>query len=378
MKKTGIICEYNPMHFGHIHQIKNLDNDLVIGLMSGSFVQRGEPAVIDKFTRAKLAIENGCDLILEMPQIISLQSSTYFAYGSVHVLNLIGINNLSFGYEGDIKEIKKIAEAPINEEKIKKYMEEGFSYKKAFIKTLDDSKLNSSIITANNTLAIDYIKSIDKINKDIFIKAINRVSSSHEDENIIEGKFQSSTAIRKLIYSENTEYENFLPSNVLLNLDKKHLGINSYYSILKYILTIEKRDISMIAGYEKGIENLLYSSFKNSENIFEVINLATGKRYSSSKIKRLLINILLGITFLDVENIDKIKYIKPLALNEKGKLILNNIKDDVIIVNKPKNTKMDKINNRFLQIDIFATELYNMFSPNKVNDFTNNPYIKTE
>ena len=141
MEKTAIICEYNPMHFGHIYQIEKINKEYIIGFMSGSFVQRGEPAIIDKFTRARLAIENGCDLILEMPQVISLQSSKEFSYGSISILNKIDIDNLSFGIEGDIDTLNKIAnlenvEEDLFNEKIQSYINEGLSYKKSYINTL--------------------------------------------------------------------------------------------------------------------------------------------------------------------------------------------------------------------------------------------------
>lgn len=387
----GIVSEYNPMHNGHIYQIQRIKKQIpdayVISLTSSSFVQRGEPSFISKHSKSKIAVENGIDLVLEMPTIISIQSANFFSFYSIYLLNKLNIlSYISFGVENlskdmieDYLNFTKLNQGKIDN-LIAKYIKTGLSYKASNIEAYRELGFNHSQIlnTPNNTLALQYATSLDKLKSDIKIFPINRNDEGYHEKEIQESIYQSATAIRKA-YMDKKNIWPYLPEkSIEFESDINTVDLDAFSKIFYYKAFIEESYPDKIASYENGILNLLKSNFET--NISDMVEKSHNKRYSKSRLKRFIINYLLNVTFEDVDNLDKINYIRPLAFNEKGRQILKKIKDNsqIKILNSLSESKdLDKINQRFLEIDEKAFKLYNLNNPerNKL-DFTSNPFIK--
>ncbi|MCR5786371.1 MAG: nucleotidyltransferase family protein, partial [Acholeplasmatales bacterium] len=203
MKIIGLICEYNPLHNGHLYhynKIKELYPDsLVIAVMSSEFSQRGELQVFNKFTRAKEALDMGIDLVISNPIYYSMNSASTFAYSSVYFLNLCHVDTIICGQESNdpnlFKEMFKLENSKNFKEKIDKYLNEGLSFKSSYLKAFEDYKLT---FKSNDLLTFFYYKAIQKINKNINLETIKRINSNYNDETLNDTSIQSATAIRKL------------------------------------------------------------------------------------------------------------------------------------------------------------------------------------
>lgn len=389
MKNIAIICEYNPMHNGHIHQIKTIkkeypDSNIII-LISGSFVQRGEPSIADKFNKAKTAIENGVDLVLEMPAIISLQSANYFSYYSVKILNnLQNIDYLSFGIENEpsvfLETFNIINQNRENISRIqKKYIEQGNSFKKSYLMTLKELKLDALediALKPNNTLAFQYLNAISALHSKIKPLMIKRIDGGYHSSTIDNYEFQSATTIRKMIF-DNKDIRKYVP-NSTSQLINDIVRLDDFSQLFIYKAKILGMEPQNIAGYENGMLNLLINNFE--ENLTKTVEKSHNKRYSKSRLKRFIVNYLLNITNDDIKLLDNISYIRPLAFNEKGRQIINELKsnEDIQLIMKISNEKeLSEQNKRLLEIDKMAYQLRNINFTEKYSlDYTNKPYIK--
>ena len=390
MINIAIICEYNPMHNGHLHQIKKIKQKFpksnIIALMSTSFVQRGEPSIINKFDKAKLAINCGVDLVFEIPAIVSLQSADYFSYYTALLLDKLKfVDYISFGIEDDIETFNNLLTFKIKNECIiseiqGKYIKNGYSYKNAYLEAIHeiDKNVPHSIISPNNTLALNYALTLNKLNSKIKIFPIQREDGGYNSEKLDKYKFQSATTIRNLI-KENHDVSNYVPAELIKILKNTNLhNIDEYSNIFYYKAFIEKNTGESIAGYEPGMLNLLKKNY--SGKIFDMIEKSHNKRYSKSRLKRFIINYLLEIEIVDIKNLDKINYLRPIGFNDKGRNIINKLKklNDVKVLNKlVEYVKLDDINRRFAEIDIKSYELQNLNNTKILNkNFKNRIYIK--
>lgn len=387
----GIVSEYNPMHNGHVYQIKRIKKHFpdayVISLTSSSFVQRGEPSFISKHSKSLLALENGVDLVLEMPTIVSIQSANYFSFYSIYLLNKLNIlSHLSFGVENLNKKTIDYYVDFTNkykkdlEYKTLEYMKRGFSYKVANIRAYQELNFKNLEILdkPNNTLALQYAISLDILHSNIDLFPINRTDKGYHEEKIDESAFQSASSIRKA-FKENKDIDSYTPPNMKkYQQDLNTVDIDAFSKIFYYKAFIEETSPNEIASYENGLLNLLKSNFE--KNISDMIDKSHNKRYSKSRLRRFVLNYLLDIKSEDVKNLDKINYVRPLAFNEKGRDLLKIIKEksDLIIINKiNKIDKLDSINKRFIDIEQKAFKLYNIYDIKKNRlDHVFNPYIK--
>lgn len=384
MKIVGIIAEFNPFHNGHkylIQKAKQITNaDIAICIISGNFTQLGNISIIDKFKRAKIAIENGADAIIELPTIYATASSQYFAFGAVNILNSLNcIDYLCFGSEtANIDELSSIANKIITNEKeiwkiIEEELKEGISFasarQNAISSFLTAQELTVSSLS-NNILAIEYIKSLIKLKSSIIPIAIKR----NEQENIT-----SATSIRKMLYENNNNVYNYLPYKE--NYFEKIMFNDNFYKIVQYnIVSKGKEYIKNINEVTEGLENKIYNAINISNNYDEFIHNIKSKRYQLSKIKRILIYILLDISkedFLQLNNSTN-AYIHILTIN-------SNIKNSLLsLINKKSKCKIftsinDKILNsqseivkKSLALDIKASNIYSVLSGNIINkDYTN-------
>ena len=423
MNITGLIVEYNPFHNGHIYHLqKSLEKtnaDASIAVMSGNFIQRGEPALFDKFSRAKAAVESGVDLVVELPSIYASQSAELFAKGSVSLLNSLGcVNSICFGSEeGNIDALYLIAsilclEPQEFKEKLSSYLSEGMLFPTARNKALFDyinspdfsfgdnfngidlseERLNDILSSSNNILGIEYIKQLISLKSDIKPFTIGRIHSEYNSEEI-SGNINSATAVRKKLYEiisskENnssdideliksiqtsTDITNSIPESTLnmitSNIEKGFLPMYPEYFFETLISTIirDKKNLESYFDISEGIENKIFKAALVAKNYDELLNLVKSKRYTMTRIKRCLNNILLGITKDDMElakGINTIPYVRILAFNSKGREIIREIKksSEIKIINKFSEVEhfMDDKNFKFLiENDIKCTDIYN-------------------
>ncbi len=378
------------MHLGHVYQIKRIKKQfpdaLVISLTSCSFVQRGEPSFISKHSKSKIAVENGIDLFLEMPTILSSQSAKYFAFHSINLLNKLNIvDYICFGVEDIDEEVIKnyIDFTKSNKEKIdlliKTYMDQGLSYKASHLRAYQDLDFKDieALSLPNNTLALEYAGAIDEISSDMKILPIKRKDSSYHDEFLNDSPFQSATAIRKS-FKTKPEVWKYLPeSSKKYANDMDRIDLDSLSDLFYYKAFVLDEKADSIASYENGMLNLLKSNYSSS--ITKMVEKSHNKRYSKSRLNRFIINYLLDIKESHIKNLNHLNYIRPLAFNDKGREILKSIKNksDVTIINSLKEEeKLDKINANYLNIDIRAFKLFNIKKTEEnLLDYTNNPYM---
>lgn len=383
MKTLGIISEFNPFHNGHKYLLDKAKNelgvDLSVTIMSGDFVQRGEPAIMDKYSRSKTAIESGFDLVIEMPSFVSLQSAEYFAIKSVTILDKMNIDYLAFGIENiEPSTFIKYAKTIIDHQStidsdMKTYLEIGYSYPKAQIKAFKKF-VNDDFISANNILALEYVKSIHKINSKIKPYPIKRIKTKNRDTTINDKIYASSTAIRCNL---SPKIKSLMPEesyNNMINFQKKYKSFNDniIYNIFKYKIFLEDIDTKNILGYEEGLENYLKKISNNTHSYTSFLDEAASLRYTKSRIKRFIINCLLGNSS-DLNDID-INFIKVLAYNKNAIQFFGEISNKInIIINKKDLAKLDNKNLSIYTKMIDSSNLYNLGIGKEMNyDFIHN------
>lgn len=355
MKTLGIVCEYNPFHNGHKYHIdesKKLSKcDAVVCAMSGSLVQRGEIAVFDKWTRAKNAVENGADLVLEIPVFFCLQSGEKYAYGAVSVLNLLGnVDVLSFGSEcGDIEFLKKIAETKRKKafnNAVKTLMQSGMSYPaatEAAIGKFVEASLSGRVFSPNDLLGVEYINAIFKTKSRMRPVTVKRRFTEHSDEKTVEN-FAAATAIRKMIMN-GSDFSKFLPYSAE---NFEIFDENNAESLILGYFRLKCAEKNILGG-EDGMANRLIKSAKISNTLGEFYKNASSKRYTESRIKRMS-----KCAFFDINKNSVSDYIRPLAFNERGREILKNSPNKNLIVTKAADFNGAK--NSMFKYDIAATD----------------------
>ena len=366
MKVAGIITEYNPLHNGHLYHINETrrlsDCDVLICVMSGNYTQRGEPAMIDKFTRTKMALYNKVDLVIELPMVFSVQSANMFAYTSVSLLHHLNVDEIYFGSEsGDIKELEKIAdllESDSYNDMVKRYLDEGFSFPTASDKSIRKLTKTAIYDSPNNILGIQYIKAARKLKSKIKMKTMKRNEAGYYS-NIIEGShIQSATSIRKMAH-ENKDISDYVPKSVYeLLLNRKLVSLDDFKDQLEYIINAAtKDDLKVIFGITEGLENRIIKC-KDFDDINDLILQIISRRYTNSKIKRILIHMLCNTKDELIKGFD-IPYIRVLGMNLEGKKYLNSIKKDLTV---PLITKIKSEKHPYLEHELRASKIYSLMS----------------
>ncbi len=394
MKVLGIIAEYNPMHTGHIYHISKAKEitgcDTVIVIMSGSFTQQGNIAIINKFERAKQAIQNGVDLVIEIPSAFASSDAGNFAYKSVSILNDLNVDAICFGAETDnIERLKLISETLIYKDKeiwieIKNELKKGISFAKArnnsLNKFLNEDDINI-ILSPNNILALEYLKTLKVLNSNIIPFAIYR--ESNFNSHMLENCYTSSTSIRKALENKCNlnDIQKYIPGNVSKYLkNNKIIFNNDFFEILKYkIISMNENDLKEINGVSEGIENKLKKEICNSYSYDEFLFKIKSKRYELSRIKRILVNILLNISKNDFNLLkeNNSNYAHILAFNHDKKDLLSHISNtsNIPVISSLNNKTLSYLNKYqklSLDIDIYASNIYSMLINQKINkDYTN-------
>lgn len=370
MKTVGIIVEYNPLHNGHLYHIEETRRlskcDTLICVMSGNFTQRGEPALIDKFTRTKMALENGVDLVVELPFVFSVQSADMFSFTSVSILNHLGVDEIYFGSEsGDIKQLEKIADI-MDEENynnlVKEYMSKGFSYPTSSNNAINQLYPQSDYDLPNNILGIQYIKAVRSLNSKITLKTIPRKSTGYYSEIESDTTIQSATSIRKLL-KDQKDISAFVPESVSMLLKgRKIIDLNDFTEQFKYLLSSKtSEELREIFNITEGLENRLlkHTTF---DSVDDLIRSVISRRYTNSKLRRILIHVLCN-TKKDVLTSFEVPYVRVLGMNDIGKNHLNKIKKEITV---PLITKIKEKKHPYLEQELTASKIYSLVSDRDV------------
>lgn len=402
IKSVGIIAEYNPLHNGHIYHINKTKDltgaDCVIVVMSGNFVQRGEPAIIDKYARARMALLSGADLVIELPVISATGSAQYFAKGAIGILNSLKTDYISFGSEtGDITALSKACDLFISKDEeidslIKNYVAEGISYPTARANAFNDIYGNEAFNlfnsnNSNNILALEYMLELKKTNSNIIPVTVKREGNNYNDTSL-SPSFSSATAIRNALNDgvmPNSQAISESVSNILNEYKNanKLVSFNDYTEIIRYKLIEAKHngsndEYNNIADLNEHLLNKLLKLIYNFNSIDELIEKVKTKDLTYTRISRALCHMLLNISskeYFDLKN-NPCKYIRVLGLNDAGATFLSQIKKEceVPIITKPADFK------DLIRMDTNATDIYNLvLSSRKLNNLRNDyttPIIK--
>ena len=395
---TGIITEYNPFHKGHEYHFQKAKSDTnakgIICVMSGNFMQRGIPGIIDKWKRTEMAIKNGVDLVLELPVVYALSSAEHFAFGGVSLLNSLGIvDNLYFGSEaGNISNLERIANTLVNEpleykHLLKKYLDSGLPFHSSRANALNDylncNDVFNILSNSNNILGIEYIKALIKLQSKIIPKTLKREGSSYNDVNL-SLTYSSATSIRNHLKEKSlNELINVIPKasyDILYDLACKNYPFTfeeDMFKYIKYKLFTNERSLLNLPDISEGLENKILKEILNANSLNELILNSKSKRYTYTRINRILAQ-----SFLNLEEFDLLKlckqptpYARILGFNSTGRTILREIKSKStidIITKVPKNNLCD-----YMKIDILGTKAYSLLNQNinPMGDYLKGPII---
>jgi len=368
MEVIGIICEYNPFHNGHIYHINKIKekypNSLIILVLNGYFLERGEISLLSKCDKTNIAINHGVDLVIELPILFGTQSADTFAKVAVTYLNRFKVNRIIFGSESNDIEIMKdivdkMDDSKYNEE-VKNILDTGTNYPTALAKALK----TSFDFKPNDLLGISYIKAINSINKKIIPETIQRTNDYHDLES--NNEIISASNVRNKI-NNNEDIKKYVPKDVLDKLNT--IDYDLYFNLLKAII-IRDDNLNEILDVDEGIENRLKEVITSCDSYGKLISCIKTRRYTYNKINRMLIHILLGIKKKHAK-IDY-DYIKVIGFNENGKKYLNKIKKDLdipLLANK-KSIIYD--------YEIKGSILYDMLThkeDNQKKELSNKPFI---
>ena len=404
MKITGIIAEYNPFHNGHLYQIKKIKeqgDSLIIAVMSGSFTQRGEAAIFDKWQRAETAVKSGCDIVLELPFAFACRSAQDFARGGVTLLNRLGVvNQLVFGAEcADLSILQNIAlqlDDKTFQEKLHAHIDRGLSYAQAISAVLgSDQEIAALIKQPNNILVIEYLRSLHLLSSHIRPLLIPRQGAGYHEEEIT-NSLASATAIRHALYrGENlSDLKAVMPpasqeltcqilTSQLPKMNRLYLPLQAK------LLTSNLPDLQKIYGINEGLENRILDCAKTADSWPALIQAVTTKRYPASRIARTLLYLLMGIDKDSIALFDQAGplYARLLVASPQGKTILREIKakSSLPLITKTSQylttTKRREAQTaltpleQMLRLDTLATELRQLTCEKKSprNDFQQSP-----
>ena len=375
MKKIGIIAEYNPFHNGHKYQIDKIrekyNDAIIIVCVSSSFTQRGELSILNKWDKVKCALNNGVNIVVELPYIYSTQSSDTFSKYALKILNEFEIDELCFGSEdNNLDNLYKVADTQINNNnfdiKVKEHLDNGINYPTALNNALKDL-IGIEITKPNDLLGFSYIKEILKNNYQITPFIIKRTNDYHDKEN--DSDIVSASNIRKRLINKSN-FSSKVPNDVYEILKNKSIN-NKYFDFLKYKI-ISENDLNKYLDVDEGLSTRIKSVINKSNSLEELIQNIKTKRYTYNKISRMLNHILCSFT-KEENNIDDIEYIRILGFDQNGKDYLNKIKKNirVSILNKYDTKKY-----KTLEIEKRVSDIYSLIYEDIIADEIKNKPIQ--
>lgn len=409
-KVLGIVAEYNPFHNGHFYHMqeskKITEADSCICVISGNFTQRGEPSIVNKWAKTYMALCCGADLVIELPTIYSISSAENFASGAIKIFDSLKIvTDISFGAEcNDLATLNNIANVfysePANYKTILNHeLKRGLSYpmarENAVLMYLNDIKRYANVLSnSNNILAIEYLKALKQQKSMIQPNIVPRKNVYYNDQKIVDD-FASATAIRKLMLNrEYAEVRKVVPRSTYQIIGEEYkknhiiLGIKKYEKEIIYALRVMPiEEIQNLPDVNEGLEFAIKKAASETNDIEELIEKVKSKRYTQTRIQRILLYVLLGITKKDMEDSKKmVPYVRVLGFNSRGKILISEIMNQnpklnmITSVGKYVNKKMPKNKQltRMLDLDINATNIYTLGydGESKANlDYTQNMII---
>jgi predicted nucleotidyltransferase len=381
LKALGVVVEYNPFHNGHLYHLeaakKACQPDVVIAVMSGNFLQRGEPALINKWYRAKMALLCGVDIVVELPYRFATQRAETFAFGAVSILNDLRCDYLCFGSEhGDIQSFletrKWIKE---NDEDyqlhIREQMKAGVSYPKALNQSFLQLEKRNNLVDLskpNNILGYHYIEAIEKLQSHMIPLTIKRKNAEYHDEHFSSETIASATSIRRALFTSESENEidRFVPSTTKELLNDYRLTYQffhsweNYWPLLRYrIIQAEKEELQQIYEVEEGLENRFKKAILHAHSFNDFMGNIKTKRYTWTRLQRACLHILTNTKKEDIfKQSQAPTYLRLLGMTEIGQKYLNAQKKQLPI---PIVSKLSTLQNNFdLDLDIKASQVYSL------------------
>lgn len=379
MNITGIVVEYNPFHNGHaLHvneSIRQTDADLVVAVMSGNFLQRGEPALVSKWSRTKMALASGVDIVLELPYVFATQHAEVFAQGAISILNSFGAKALCFGSEsGNIQQFEQLISFLKNNKDtynlfFQKALKEGYSYPKALalaFKKIENSERILDLSKPNNILGYHYVKAIIEQDSHINPYTIQRSAAGYHDKNITTNTIASATSIREALIKQKCDLkaiEHVVPRFTYIELQQYLKGNFSFqhwerlFPFLKYkVLTTSNEQLGNIYEAEEGLENRILQVIKHATTYQEFMENLKTKRYTWTRLQRFCLHILTNTTKVDMKDSHLASpYIRILGMNQKGRDYVNYYKKKIDV---PLISTISKYDHPFLEIEKRAAICY--------------------
>jgi predicted nucleotidyltransferase len=378
MKAAGVIVEYNPFHNGHFHHLtetkKMTKADVIIAVMSGNFLQRGEPAIVSKWSRTKMALSSGADIVIELPYSFATQHAEVFASGAVALLDAMRCTSFCFGSEsGDIDVFEQTVEYLHNNEEIyntfvKKFIKEGMSYPSALSKAFQSLETPEELVDLslpNNILGFHYLQSRNAMQSDMKAFTLGRKNANYHDEDFSDDAIASATSIRKEIRNKEGQVEtvnSFVPPATMRELEEYQntYGIlhdwERYWDCLKYkIISSSGEQLSAIYEIEEGIENRLIAAARSSSSFHEFMETVKTKRYTWTRLQRMALHILTNTSKTEMGTGRSPEYIRLLGMTTKGRKYLNQYKKKLSL---PLVSKLGAAEYEGISLDIRAAEVY--------------------
>lgn len=381
MKAVGIVVEYNPFHNGHAYHLEKskqiTDCDVAIAAMSGSFLQRGEPALVSKWSRTEMALRAGVDIVIELPYPFAVQKAETFARGSIGLLEAMKCSNFSFGSEnGEIEPFIRTHTFLENNKEafgaaLQLHMKAGNSYPKAASLAYSDLNPNRDALDLskpNNILGLEYVKTAMSHSYSIVPSTFERIQAGYHDPIITANPIASATGIRKALMEGSqdiSQIEKQVPESTkaeLLSYLTEHQSFHNwekYWLLLKYrIVTTSLQQLEQIYEVEEGIEYRLKKAAETSGSFAEFMAAVKTKRYTWTRIQRICVHILMNALKDDMFLLQKKPaYIRLLGLSHKGREYLQAVKKDLPL---PLVSKLSAYKGREIEADVLAARVHSL------------------
>lgn len=378
MQAVGIIVEYNPFHNGHYYHLQKAKEqtnaDCVIAVMSGHFLQRGEPALVSKWARTKMALKAGADLVIELPYAFSTQQADTFANGAIAILEHLKASYVCFGSEhGNTQSFLEFSRLLREHEHsiaqhTKNYLKDGNSYPKALslaVNNITNEQIGLNMDQPNNILGVSYVKAIEKQHASIKPHTITRIQSHYHDKTLSETEITSATSIRHALFQDIIDVKDLsrhMPTHVIQELKdyQTRTGFlhnwELYFAFLKYqLMTHSPKSLQSIYEIEEGIEHRLLNSIKDSLSFEDFLSKVKTKRYTRTRLQRMCVHILTNTQKSDMNKSPLINYLRLLGMSQTGRQYIKYVKKDMSV---PIVSTVSQCKHTDLLLDIKATNIY--------------------
>ncbi len=387
MKSCGVITEYNPFHNGHAYHLKKAREvsgaEVIVAIMSGNFLQRGEPAIIDKWQRAEVALAHGADLVIELPFAYAVQSADYFGFGGVKLLQALEVDSLCFGTDSeDAVDYQFFADFNQRhqqevEQAFQAIRNNGMSYPQqmteVYRQLLPEWRLDFN--SPNHILGMSYAKANQGFQRPMRLFPIKRQVTRHHQVDIASQEFASGTAIRKAVLSaDHQQLEPVMPETTYKLLTSVPLiSWESAWPLLKYQLIVSSvTQLSQCYQVVEGIEYRLKEMAVKATSFEEFVSLVKSKRFTWTRIQRLCTYLLIHVSQAEIDGVRSNSYLRVLGFNDLGRQFLGQQRKKVSL---PLITKVSKANEGMLSLDIRAGQVYQLLAGSAPQDYYRQPFI---